>query len=335
MCKWKSFEPGFTFKTTCIFTGAQHEHTVVSRDGDRIVCSAVYHECDGTHHVEEAYEVLKAPNGKEYIIVSEYKGEQFVKYADESICCFDACFKCELSECLTGKIAREKGIEAYLEFLEELKIASELEEAEADESETVEESKKLAEFEVKGERYIVYGDYEIQQGSYYDYDNHNKESYDYPEFTSLSAKVVKDGKEIDFTPSGVSWTGHKYDICDMIQDFLAKQIQYSKRYKKVYIDKGLQKMIDWYHSDIAIVYKLLQIPKRVLSVDMYELYKLVLVTSEYIYYMYDDSCLMLDAENHEVVSDNSFASGGYFESVENIKNGKNNETLIWGELPKE
>jgi len=340
MCKWKVFEPGFKFTTTCVFTGAQHEHTVVSRDGDHIVCDALHHECDGIHHVQVEYDVLKGPSGKEYIVVSEYKGEEIIKYADESVCSYESCLKCEISECTTGQIARVLGKDVYDEFVEAYRnfmCASELmEKIEKQLEDTVSKiGKKLVEFEVKGEHYIVYGNYVIEQGTYYNDEQQKSATYDYPEFDSLTAKIVKDGKEIDFSPSGATWPGRKYEVCDMIQDFLSKQILHSKLYEAVYIEKGLQELIDWYHRDIATVYQLIQIPKKILSNDMHNLYELELVTNEYIYYMYEDLCLMLNAENHEVVSDNYFASEGYFESIENIKNGKSNEKLIWGHIPEE
>ena len=43
--------------------------------------------------------------------------------------------------------------------------------------------------------------------------------------------------------------------------------------------------------------------------------------------------LMLTFPERNIVSDNYFAEIGYFESLENIQNGK--EKLLWGELPEE
>ena len=121
MCKWKVFEPGFKFTTTCIFTGAQHEHTVVSREGDCIVCDAVYHENDGIHHVEESFEIKKTPVGKEYIVYSEYKGEEFRQFADDAGCCYKDCLQCPIEQCTTGQVARELGEGTYNEYIEAYK----------------------------------------------------------------------------------------------------------------------------------------------------------------------------------------------------------------------
>ena len=195
--------------------------------------------------------------------------------------------------------------------------------------------KKLVEFEVKEEHYIVYGNYVINHGTFYNFEKKESVNYDYPEFDSLNAKIVKDEKEFDYSPSGTTFAGHKYDVSDMIQDFLAKQIQYSLLYKAVYVEEGLQNLIDSYRSDIALTFNEVPIPKKVLSNDMYDLYELQLVTSEFIYYMDYDRCLMLSVDSHEVVSDNYFALEGFFDSVEKIRTGNPEETLIWGTIPEE
>ena len=191
--------------------------------------------------------------------------------------------------------------------------------------EFIQKDKKLAEFEVNGKRYAVYGDYAIEYGK-----DTEQNAYPYPEFDSLTAKTIEDGTEKDFVPSGATWTGHRYDVSDMIQDFLAKQIIYNGLYKAVYVEEGLQELIDWFHREIALISNNLQIPKRILYNDMYDLYELELVTSEFIYYMYDEHCLMLRTDNHDVVSDNYFASEGFMASVENIGEELSEEKFLWG-----
>ena len=41
---------------------------------------------------------------------------------------------------------------------------------------------------------------------------------------------------------------------------------------------------------------------------------------------------MLSTDSKEIVSDNYFAEVGFWDSIENIKNGK--EIHLWGELPE-
>ena len=187
----------------------------------------------------------------------------------------------------------------------------------------------LAIFEVEGNKYNIYGNYEIENDTDY-----MGNPYMYPEFSELSAKQIVDGKEVDFKPTGCTWTGRGYVVEDMISDFLAKEILDSKFYKTNYIESGLQKIIDYYHREdnIVTIRNGLRIPKYILSNEMFGIYELTLVTNEYIYYMYADRVLMFSTDTHEVVSDNYFAEVGYWDSIQNIDN--NTETLIWGELPE-
>lgn len=122
---------------------------------------------------------------------------------------------------------------------------------------------------------------------------------------------------------------------DMIQDFIAKSMVNSLLYSTIFIESGLQDIVNQFNNAEAIVLTVdnLQIPKAIMSHDLYNIYELALVTNDYIYYMCDDMTLMFTTDTHEIVSDNYFAEVGFFDSVENIKSGK--ENLLWGELPEE
>ncbi len=192
----------------------------------------------------------------------------------------------------------------------------------------------MVEFVVEEKHYIIYGTYVIEKGTCYNLDG-SRGFHWYPEFYDLTAKYVEDGMETNFEPEGVSWNGHEYNVADMIQDFLAKQIQHSTLYTTFYLEEGLQNLVDSYHQDIVITVNDLDIPKRILSNDMYNLFELELVTSEYIYYVCEDIYLMLSTDSHRVVSDNYFAEVGLCQSVQNIVAGRNEEILLWGELPED
>ena len=193
------------------------------------------------------------------------------------------------------------------------------------------DQKLLAIFEVviegKKEKFSIYGEYEVETGK----DCSNNE-YIFPQFYSVSAKRVVDKTEMDYMPPGETWAGRKYTPEDMIQGFMASMIRKCSIYTNIYLDAKLQEIVAFY-DESALTVNGLDIPKRILDESMYCLYELTLVTQEFIYYIYDDSCLMLCTKNHEVVSDNYFASVGYWDSVEDIKTGK--ETLLWGKLPPE
>lgn len=189
--------------------------------------------------------------------------------------------------------------------------------------------KKLAVFDVMElkKTFSIYGDYKISTCKDCD-----KAEYKYPEFYDLTAKQSVEGLETDYQPAGETWHGRKYDVEDMIREFLEALIRNATGYSKIYLDPVLQEIVDWYLADdnIAVTVDNLKIPKRILATGMYYEFELALVTDEFIYYEFYDELIMLDAKTHEIVSDNYFASVGYDDSIENITSGK--ETLIYGHI---
>ena len=189
------------------------------------------------------------------------------------------------------------------------------------------EQKLLVSFEVmleqKMERFNIYGECIIETGK-----DHSDREYVYPEFDALSARKVEDGKEIPYGPTGTSWTGRRYNVYDMIQSYICSLIQGSSQYVTIFQDKKLQELVESYMAadEIAITVHDRKIPKRILGSDM-DAYELVMVTDQYIYYADYDKMLMLRTSDHTIVSDNYFASVGYTDSIENIKEGK--EKVIW------
>ena len=159
--------------------------------------------------------------------------------------------------------------------------------------------------------------------------------FKYPEFYNITATKTVDGKEEDYVPSGETWAGRKYTANDMVEFLISALIKGDETYTKIYIESGLQELINDYLADdkIAIVVNGKKIPERIRTNTMYYLYQLILVTDAYIYYAHDDQMYMLSIEDHTVISDNYFAEVGYWDSVEDVKSGK--EALLWGELPEE
>lgn len=76
------FKENDTFTSTCIFTGGRHNYKVVSRTETVLHCEGIYHELDGIHKVPEDFEIHKDENGREYIVLWTYKGEEGRHYAD-------------------------------------------------------------------------------------------------------------------------------------------------------------------------------------------------------------------------------------------------------------
>lgn len=192
----------------------------------------------------------------------------------------------------------------------------------------------LAIFEVvmeeKKERFAIYGEYELTD----EWDHYNN-PYKYPDFYDLSAYHIVRGKEIPYQPKGHTWTGRRYCEEDMIRGFVSNQIlPVEPYYTKIFLEEGLQKLVDSYIREENIVMKdgNFFIPKLILGNTMWQ-YELMLITNNYFYYAYYDETLMYDVKEKSLVSDNYFASVGYWDSIENISSGK--EELVWGEMPED
>lgn len=177
----------------------------------------------------------------------------------------------------------------------------------------------------------VYGSFTVEVSTDLDILNGDSDviCYKYPDFFDISMTRLVDGVEECYFPEGNSWSGHKYDCCDIANFLISALIRGDKSYTKIYLDSELETIVNSY-TECAITIGDNVIPKRILAADLYNLYQLVLVTNNYIYYLFGDSMIMLCAQEHTVVSDNYFAEAGFTDSIENINSGK--ETLLWGEI---
>lgn len=191
----------------------------------------------------------------------------------------------------------------------------------------------LASFDVKNlkETINIYGKYHSTDIK--ELEDSKLVSYKGMEFSDISATHMVNGQEEVYTPMGSSWAGHKYNATDVLEFFIAAIIRGDDSHRALYIDDGLNEYIDSYTSNVAVSVAGKTIPSRIPNNKLYCVYQLYLVTDQYTYYLHDDEVLMLSTENHIVVSDNYFAEVGFWDSVNNIKQGK--ETLLFGELPSE
>lgn len=188
---------------------------------------------------------------------------------------------------------------------------------------------KLAVFEAEGHEYPyeIYGVYEICEVK-----GPDKKICPTLEFEQLVAKQVREGDNVPYVPDGHSWSGHKYDEMDMICGLLTDMTVGGTVYKPIYLEEGLQKVVDFYTNDASLQVQ----GKPVSSMILYagtDVYELLLATDEYLYYGRDDEFRMYTTLGRELVADNYFAEVGFDDSLENIKNGS--ETLLFGELPEE
>ena len=199
------------------------------------------------------------------------------------------------------------------------------------------EKKLLATFYMEeiNDTFNIYGSYEIETVEEIDLQatGNNKIKIKHPEFYNIRITKLVNEKEEDYLPSGSSWTGRKYDALDVLNSFIAALIRGDEAYTKIFVDEGLQEVVEYYTTESAVTAKGKTIPARIFDSSLIYSYQLLMVTDTFIYYCDDDSIIMLNTEDHTIVSDNYFAEVGYNDSVENIRGGS--ETLIWGELPEQ
>lgn len=184
----------------------------------------------------------------------------------------------------------------------------------------------LATFEVEGKRFSVFGAYSLETIKF------DEKDFTYPEFYDLSSTTILDGKPKNYKPSGSTFDGRSYDITDMISGFISDQMFGEKVYKKIYLEDKLTDLVDQYRKNTVAV-KGNDIATYILYGHNLDLYKLEIVTTEYMYYSADDSILMFNAKDCQLISDNYFAEIGLWDSMEAIKVGK--EKILWGNLPME
>lgn len=201
----------------------------------------------------------------------------------------------------------------------------------------MEKRKLLATFNVAklNETFNVYGLYESETNEEFDLQavGSKNNMIKCPEFDNIKVTKLVNGKEEDYMPAGCTWTGREYNALDVIESFIAALIRGDETYTKIFVDEGLQEVVEYYTKEIAATAKGKAIPARIFDSGLIYSYQLLMVTDTFIYYYNDDSFIMLNTEDHSMVSDNYFAEVGYNDSVENIRDG--NETLIWGELPEQ
>lgn len=76
------FQQGKQYSTNDWFTGALHIYRCISRTETTVKLSAVFYEKDGDHEIQpKTFDILN-DNGREYILLYEYKGMQNRIYAE-------------------------------------------------------------------------------------------------------------------------------------------------------------------------------------------------------------------------------------------------------------
>lgn len=80
----EKFIIGQSYTSYCWFTGGRSEMLCVDINNDRtkVTFEVLAHEIDGTHKMEESYDIQK-DDGGEYIVIYEYHGEKNVVRGSE------------------------------------------------------------------------------------------------------------------------------------------------------------------------------------------------------------------------------------------------------------
>ena len=183
--------------------------------------------------------------------------------------------------------------------------------------------------EIADREYAVYGNMTTEK--LLDINGREEKSFLLPEFENLEITVIADGEEKVFEKSLYSFSGAKIEPEDIMMSVACAAIRKDDFTYYRYMCPELKKLIAWYHKSSNMLSaggnKYL---KQVLHVNG-NVYSLNLVTDVYLYYIYEDNCLMLDANTHAVVSDNHFAEEGFYNCIRNIKKGR--EKNIWNNVP--
>lgn len=189
---------------------------------------------------------------------------------------------------------------------------------------------KLGADEIVNREYAVYGNMTTEKLQ--DLNGKEEKSFSLPEFESLEITVIEDGEEKTFEKSLYFFSGEKIEPGDILMSVVCAAIRKNEyTYEYRYMCPELKKLITGYHKSSNMLSaggnKYL---KQVLHVNG-NVYSLNLVTDVYLYYIYEDNCLMLDANTHAIVSDNHFAEEGFYNSICNIKKGR--EKNVWNNVP--
>lgn len=191
-----------------------------------------------------------------------------------------------------------------------------------------------------GSDFSFFGNFTIETGKHLTTDKEGNLiwiHYPYCEFPDITVMKAVNGEEIKYEPKGYYWNGTEYSAESMLEYLIAALIRKDSTFEVCDLNKELEDVVEWYHKPENIVFDCNgnPVPRLILGNNLYEEFELSLVTDKYIYYLRDDQALMINAETHEIISDNYFAEVAFWESVASIRNNDGKETLLWGTIPED
>lgn len=134
-----------------------------------------------------------------------------------------------------------------------------------------------------------------------------------------------------YVPEGVHWNGMEETIETMLCRYLTEQVIGINTCESIYICKYLQDWISSFHvtSNTVFLNGHTFVKKYVHLLDEL-IYTLDIATDKCVYYVGNETLLVLDFASKQLLADNEFALISYTDSVENIR--RNKEKLLYGEI---
>ena len=154
------------------------------------------------------------------------------------------------------------------------------------------------------------------------------------EFKDVKILEFINGSYEAFEVINKSWTGRQLDEDDAFADVLSRYSRNMSGFEALYVHDVLREVLEKLETGDIVLENGRKVPKEVIngffigSSGSFDVLGLLLVTDKYTYYAVDENdAIMLDTATGELVSDNYFASVGFFDSLEAIKTGE--EKLIY------
>lgn len=172
---------------------------------------------------------------------------------------------------------------------------------------------------------VIYRERNIHYKFYGEVSTNKDKEYEMLEFEDLKMTSIEDSVEKDYNPNYVSFIGHRWDEEDCIVSIIDALTRGDDSWEILSINEEIERVVQQYLKD-SFEYKDRKIPVRVSKGQL--VLELLLATDRFLYYCLEDIILMVDASDGKIVSDNYFAETGYWDSLANVRKGK--EILIWG-----
>lgn len=147
-------------------------------------------------------------------------------------------------------------------------------------------------------------------------------------FENVEVFEFKEGTYKPFEITAESWMGQQLDEDDALADIISRYTRNETDFEALYVHDIIHEFINSWISEEIVSENGRKIPDGIVGDFRFNIFGLLLVTDKYCYYAADEhDVIMLDTASGHLVSDNYFASVGFYDSLDAIKTGE--ETLIY------